>query len=97
MLIADSKATFYAHLCRGQVSIVEDFDTRRVDVRAYIGTAPNDHTVIVYPYRAYDSGYLNKTHARKLARTMKRAMQDWCKAHNVTLTESIEITERFWR
>jgi hypothetical protein len=86
---------FFTHYCRAGVSIHEDYDTRRVEIQALIGTAPDSHTFIVYPYRAFETGYMNKGSARKVAARLKKEMKEFIKAHSIQLSEPIEISERF--
>lgn len=52
--------TFHKHYCRAAVRIFVDYHTHMVEIQAHIGTAPDDTTIIVYPYRKYEYGYCSK-------------------------------------
>jgi predicted nucleic acid-binding protein len=95
LFLVDSDATYHAHYCRANVCISEDWDTRQVTVSAYIGTAPDDTTVIVYPYRKDEMAYLSKSNARKLAAQFKRELREYVKAKGIKLSEPIAYTEYF--
>ena len=86
---------FFAHYCFAAVRIFTDYDTGRREIQAHIGTAPDDSTVIVYPYREYESGYLNKTDTRKVAARMKKELLAYIKSEGVTLSEPLEYSERW--
>jgi hypothetical protein len=97
MVFTDANPTFFQHYTRGSVVISQDYDTGRIDIKAYIGTAPDSHTIIVYPYRAYECGYMNKGNARKLASQMKAALKAYAKESGIKFSEPIEVTEHFYR
>jgi hypothetical protein len=92
----DRNPVFHACYTRATVHISEDFDTRRKEISAHIGTAPDETTIIVYPYRDYATGYWNKTEARKMAAKLKADLRAWIKANGVKLSQPLEVSERFW-
>ena len=89
----DDSATFFTHYCSAKVWITVDYHSQKTEVSAYIGTAPDSHTIIVYPYRTWDSGYMNKSAARKLAASMKRELKEFIKARGIKLSEPMEYQE----
>ena len=95
LFLVDSDATYYTHYCRANVCISEDWNTHQVTVSAYIGTAPNDTTVIVYPYHKDEIEYLSKPNARKLAAQFKRELREYVKAKGIKLSEPIAYMEYF--
>ena len=95
LFLVDSDATYHAHYCRANVRISEDWDTRRITVSAHIGTAPDDMTVIVYPYRKDEMDYLSKSNARKIAAQFKRELREYVKAKGIKLSEPIAYAEYF--
>lgn len=88
-------AQFHLHYCRASVHIFIDYHTRMVEVQAHIGTAPDDSTIIVYPYRSYECGYWNKGTARETARKMRKALVQFIKTNGIKLSEPLEYSERW--
>lgn len=88
-----SELKYHPHYCRGQVHISREYATGSITVRAYIGTAPDSTTIIVYPYEQYAFGYMNKGKARKLAATLKGNLKAFVKANSLKLSDEIEMTE----
>jgi hypothetical protein len=86
-----SELNYHPHYCRGQVHISREYATGSITVRAYIGTAPDSTTIIVYPYEQYACGYMNKGTARKLAATLKANLKVFVKANGIKLSEPIEV------
>jgi len=96
VLLVDSDATYHAHYCHANVCIAVDYATGQTTVTATIGTAPNDSTVIVYPYHKTEFGYVNKTAARKLAAQLKHELRNYIKAKGIKLSEPMGHSE-YWR
>jgi len=88
-------ATFHTHYCTAAVRIFTDYDTGRREIQAHIGTAPDDSTIIIYPYREYECGYYNKTDARKIAARMKKELLAYVKNNRVPLSEPLQYSERW--
>lgn len=88
-----SDVEYHPYYCRGQVHISREYATGSITVRAYIGTAPDSTTIIVYPYEQYACGYMNKGKARKLAATLKANLKAFVKVNSLKLTETIEMSE----
>ena len=95
LFLVDSDATYHAHYCRASIRISEDWSTRKVTVSAYIGTAPDGTTTIVYPYRKEESEYMSKGNARKLAAQFKRELREYIKAKGIKLSEPTSYSENF--
>lgn len=91
----EANAVFHPQYTRATVHVIQDYNTHQMEIRASIGTAPDETTIIVYPYTRYAFGYWNKGTARKVAATMKRELTQWIKANGIKLSQAIETTERF--
>jgi len=87
--------TFHTHYCVASVRIFVDYHTHMVEIQAYIGTAPDDSTIIVYPYRSYECGYWNKGTARSVAKKMKTALVTFIKEQGIKLSQPLGYSERW--
>jgi hypothetical protein len=86
---------FFPHYTCPRIAIIRDHDTGMVEVRASIGTAPDDSTVIVYPYLQTECGYWNKTTARERAKAAIRSLKSFVNEHAIKLSEPVRTAE-YW-
>lgn len=58
----------------------EDWNTKQVTVKAYLGIAPDERTVIEYPINVWLFGHWNRTTTRKVMSLVKQRFLAECKA-----------------
>lgn len=74
-----------------RVHISEDWNTKMIEIRGSIGVAPNNHTIIEYPFTTYRCGYMNRTKARKVAANVKQEVK--AAAASLRLGLGIKLTQ----
>lgn len=83
------------HYCRAEVRWIRNDLTGQVDFKGYLGVAPDEHTIILYPIHVWNSEYgVGKTRAKKLMSSTKRDLLarmkelGWTRKH---LTRPVEM------
>lgn len=79
---------------RASVKILTDRKTGQREVKAYIGTAPDEFTPYEYPFSRYRFGYWGKAEARKQAKELKAELLAALPTIG-SLTEPLEYYERW--
>ena len=59
-------------VCFAEIRWIRNDRTGEIEIRAYLGCAPNESTVILYPVQVWKSGYWNKTTVRREMAQAKR-------------------------
>ena len=52
-------------VCFVEVRWMRDDRTGEINVKAFFGCAPDEHTIILYPLQVWESGYWNKTQVKR--------------------------------
>ena len=76
--------------------VTEDWTTKRIEVNAYLGIAPDEHTIIEYPVHVWNFGYWNRAKTRKVMSEVKKRFLAECDAVGYTKKDFTLETSAFW-
>lgn len=77
LVVSRAPAVKHTYYVAPSIRVVEDYNTKKIEVRATLGIAPDSHTIIEYPLIVWMSGYWNRATTRAaLAQVKKRFLSE---------------------